>query len=106
MCPAGYFYGAGQVSGAGGCAIGTRGRFAWAVVFSPAWSLAAHWPAGMKAWMNANAGAAVATSRTPTTTTTKNILEIERFTIYLTSFPFIQNKTGHYFSSSRLRHWL
>jgi hypothetical protein len=52
-------YGAGQVSGAGGVSIGTRGRWASAVSLSPAISLCAHWPAGMNSWMNAKAGAAV-----------------------------------------------
>jgi hypothetical protein len=33
-------YGAGQVSGAGGCATGTRGRFPVAVSLSPASTLA------------------------------------------------------------------
>jgi hypothetical protein len=57
-----YFWGAGQSSGAGGCSIGTRGRCDSAVSLSPALSLAAHWPAGMNSWMNANAGAAVMVS--------------------------------------------
>ncbi len=53
-----YFWGAGHSSGAGGVSIGNRGRCDAAVALSPAWSLAAHWPAGMNSWMNANAGAA------------------------------------------------
>src|SRR5215207_7758482 len=56
-----YFWGAGHSSGAGGVSIGTRGRCASAVSLSPAWSLAAHWPAGMNSWMNANAGEAIIT---------------------------------------------
>jgi hypothetical protein len=57
-----YFWGAGHSSGAGGVSIGTRGRCDSAVSLSPACSLAAHWPAGMNSWMNANAGAAVMVS--------------------------------------------
>ena len=71
-----YFWGAGHSSGAGGVAIGLRGMFDAAVVFSPAWSLAAHWPAGMNAWMNANAGAAVEKTNSSATTKVRIILRI------------------------------
>jgi hypothetical protein len=57
-----YFWGAGHSSGAGGVSTGTRGRCDSAVGLSAAWwwdALAAHLPAGMNSWMNANAGAAV-----------------------------------------------
>jgi hypothetical protein len=47
-----------------------------AVVFSPAWSLAAHWPAGMNAWMNAKAGAAGAPTNTRATTKVRSILRV------------------------------
>jgi hypothetical protein len=88
-----YFWGAGQVSGAGGVAIGLRGMFDAAVVFSPAWLLAAHWPAGMNAWMNANAGAAVmvsinAETNAAATKTDSFLLN----NISLTSSPFRQSE--------------
>jgi hypothetical protein len=71
-----YFWGAGQVSGPGGVSIGLRGMFDAAVVFSPAWLLAAHWPAGMNAWMNANAGAAGAPTNRRATTKVRSILRV------------------------------
>ena len=43
---------------------------------SPACSLAAHWPAGMNAWMNANAGAAVAPTNIVDTTKIRSILRM------------------------------
>jgi hypothetical protein len=77
-----YLLGAGHVSGAGGVSTGLRGMFSAAVGFSPAWSLAAHCPAGMNAWMNAKAGEAVITIIRATTVTNTRM----RF-ISATSFP-------------------
>src|SRR5215211_2100465 len=70
----GYFCGAGQSSGAGGLSIGTRGRCSSAVSLSPACSLVAQSPAGMKSWMNANAGAVITTNMSAATKAAANTI--------------------------------
>jgi hypothetical protein len=83
-----YFWGAGHVSGAGGVSIGTRGKCASAVSLSPARSLAAHWPAGMNSWMNANAGAAVApTNSSDAAVTATSVLLTLRTTVSFHPYP-------------------
>ena len=63
--------------------MGTRGRLLSAVSLSPACSLEAHSLAGMNAWMNANAGAAVAPTNIVDTTKIRSILRMA----FITSLP-------------------
>src|SRR5215211_7557492 len=54
--------------------MGTCGRCSSAVSLSPACSLVAHWPAGMKSWMNANAGAVITTNMSAATKAAANTI--------------------------------
>jgi hypothetical protein len=63
-----------------------------AVLFSPAWSLAAHWPAGMNAWMNANAGAAGAATNSRATTKVRSIL---RVALTFSHLPSLKERGDH-----------